>query len=240
MGFTVSQCDTSLFFKHDGTNVITLLLYVDDIIFTGSNETKFQIQYRHNGDIFLNQSKYAKDLIHKASMDSCKPASTSCKPHTQLFVTEGTPLGDPTMYRNRVGALQYLTFIRPDLSYAGNMACQYMNQPTDVHYGLMKRILIYVQGTVTCGITCSTSHDNYITTFFDSDWAVDPNTRRCITGFVMYVRHNPISWQSKKHSSVSRSSTEAKYKALAHCAADIKHLLCKEKYAIEPCGYNEA
>ncbi|CAN6698272.1 unnamed protein product [Malus baccata var. baccata] len=173
MGFKMSQSDTSLFVKHDGSDVLVLLLYVDDIILTGSNASKvhtvirelgevfelkdmgqlsyflgLQLTYKDNGDIFLSQSKYARDLIHK--------------PNTQLLASEGTPLADPTTYRSLVGALQYLTFTRPDLSYSVNVACQYMNSPTEVHFAL-----------------------------------------------------------SKKQSSVSRSSTEAEYKALAHCAADI-------------------
>ncbi|KAM1248887.1 hypothetical protein ACFX2G_032309 [Malus domestica] len=60
-----------------------------------------------------------------------------------------------------------------------------------------------------------------ITAFSDSDWAAYINTRRSITGFVVYLGENPISWQLKKQSTVSRSSTEAEYKALPHFAADI-------------------
>lgn len=55
-----------------------------------------QIQYKDNGDIFINQSKYAKDLIHKVGMDTWKPTTTSCKPYSQLLASEGTLLPDPT------------------------------------------------------------------------------------------------------------------------------------------------
>lgn len=64
-----------------------------------------QVQYKDNGEIFLNQSKYAKDLLHKAGLDTCKPVSTPCKPHSQFLASEGTPMSDPTMYRSLVGAL---------------------------------------------------------------------------------------------------------------------------------------
>ena len=115
MGFQMSQSDNSLFVKYDGTDAIALLLYVDDIILIGSSSTKvqpviqelgdvfelkdmgklsyimgLQIQYKDNGVIFVNQSKYAKDLIYKAGKDTCKPTSTPCKPHTQLLASDGS------------------------------------------------------------------------------------------------------------------------------------------------------
>lgn len=58
-------------------------------------------------------------MIHKAGMDGCKQTTTPCKPHTQLLATEGKILQDLSFYRRLVEAPQYLTFIRPDLSYAG-------------------------------------------------------------------------------------------------------------------------
>ncbi|XP_068316361.1 uncharacterized mitochondrial protein AtMg00810-like [Pyrus communis] len=242
----MSQSDTSLFVKHDETDIVVLLLYVDDIILTGSNKVKvqaliqelgdvfelkdmgrlsyfmgLQIEYKDNGDIFINQSKYARDLIHKGGMNGCKPTATLCKPHTQLLATEGEVLEDPSAYRSLVGVLQYLTFTRPDLLYAVNMACQYMTNPTDIHFGLVERMLRHVQGTVKYGITYSTSQDTSIIAFSDFDWAANPNTRRSVTGLVLFMGQNPISCQSKKQASVSRSSTEVEYKALARCAYDV-------------------
>lgn len=111
-----------------------------------------QIHYRANGDIFVNQSKYIKDLIHKAGMDSCKPATTPCKPHQQLIDAEGTVLTDLTLYRSLVGSLQYLTFTRPYIAYADNSICQFMSLPTKSHFASVKRILRYLQGTLQYGI----------------------------------------------------------------------------------------
>lgn len=48
-----------------------------------------------------------------------------------------------------------------------------------------------------------------LTTFLDADWTADLNTRRSITRYVVYLGNNPVSWQSKKQSSVSKSLTEA-------------------------------
>jgi len=149
----------SLFVKHLGSDIVILLLYVDDIILTGSKvalvqevvdelssafdmkdmgKLKYflglQISYNAAGDIFVNQAKYAKDLLSKAGLSSCKPCTTPCKPHCQLLKTEGDALTDPTIYRSIVGALQYLTFTRPEISYAVNTVCQFMTTPSELHF----------------------------------------------------------------------------------------------------------
>lgn len=74
---------------------------------------------------------------------------------------------------------------------------------------------------MTTGIIYSTETSPQISAFLDSDWAADLNARKSVTGYVVFLGNNPISWQYKKQTSVSRSSIEAEYKALAHTAADI-------------------
>ncbi|KAI5318095.1 hypothetical protein L3X38_037803 [Prunus dulcis] len=253
LDFSVSHSDPSLFVKKTEVAVVILLLYVDDIIITGSDpslvtsviqalsevfELKdlgklkyflgLEVQYHSGGKIFVNQAKYARDLIKKASMDTCKPCSTPSKPHHQVLKDEGTPLPNPTLFRSIVGALQYLTFTRPDIAFAVNTVCQFMHSPTDVHLSLVKRIIRYLQGTLQFGVTFSLG-SMVLSGYCDADWAGDPNTCRSTTGYVVFLGSNPISWSSKKQASVSRSSTEAEYRALAHCAADIswiRQVLC--------------
>lgn len=154
-------------------------------------------------------------------MEACKLAPTPSKPHTQLLVYKSEPLSDPSVYRSIVGALQYLIFTRPDIAYSANVVCQYMTNPTEAHMFLVKRILRYFQGTIECGITFYADSRNHISVYLDTDWVVDINTRRSITCYVVFLGSNPISWQSKKQSSVSRSSIKAEYKALANCATDV-------------------
>lgn len=101
------------------------------------------------------------------------------------------------------------------------MVCQFMTKPTDLHFHLVKRILWYLKGTTECRLHYKRSPEFNLTTYLDFDWAADINTRRSITSFVVYLGLNPISWPSKKQTTVSRSSTEAEYKVLAHSAVDL-------------------
>ena len=86
---------------------------------------------------------------------------------------------------------------------------------------MVKRILRYIQGTLHYGLTYSSSVPVSLSAYSDADWAGDITTRRSTTGFVVFLGSNPISWQSKKQGSVSRSSTEAEYRSLANASAEI-------------------
>ncbi|CAL8091495.1 unnamed protein product [Prunus armeniaca] len=231
IGFRSSHSDPSLFVKHAGSDIVPRhLVFNKWLMNCAVFEMKYmgkltyflglQIDYNAESDIFVSQKKYAKELLHKAGMSSCRPYSTPSKPLTQVLQYEGTLLSDPSLYRSVVGALQYLTFTKLDLSYAVNSVCQYMTAPTDLHWLLVKRILRYIQGTLDHGLKFSCGPWQ-LHAFSYADWARDVNTRRSTTGFVVFLGTNPISWQSKKQTSMARSSTEAKYQSLAHTSADI-------------------
>ncbi|PRQ22776.1 putative RNA-directed DNA polymerase [Rosa chinensis] len=104
---------------------------------------------------------------------------------------------------------------------------EFMQAPTEAHYAAVKRILRYLIRTTNLGLTYR-SASLELRAFSDADWAGDPNDRRSTTGFVIYFGNCPISWCSKKQHSVSRSSTEAEYRAMADTASEIfwlRHLL---------------
>ena len=66
---------------------------------------------------FLSQRKYADELLDRANMMSCKPASTPIDTRSKLSSTDGAPYTDPSLYRSLAGALQYLTLTRPEIQY---------------------------------------------------------------------------------------------------------------------------
>lgn len=119
-----------------------LLLYVDDIIITASNNTflrsiiatlsrEFAMSdlgplhhflgisaSRDKHGFFLYQSTYAQEILQRASISNCKPCSTPVDTSAKLSASDGDLLSDGTLYRSLADALQYLTFTRPDISYA--------------------------------------------------------------------------------------------------------------------------
>ena len=153
-------------------------------------------------------------------MLSCSPCKTPCVPHIRLSGTCGKPLTDVHAYRSLVGALHYLTFTKPDLSFAVHQVCQFMHAPIDIHLTAAKRILRYVRGTIDHGLLYTPGPIS-LSAFSEANWAGDPNDRRSTSGLLVFLGNNPITWSAKKQLTVSRSSTEAKYRALASASAEL-------------------
>ncbi|CAL2232282.1 unnamed protein product [Prunus armeniaca] len=231
-------------FHQDDTSLVLLLLYVDDIILTGSSPAAIasvitllskefdmtdlghlhyflglHIQYTDAG-ISMTQYKYIKDVLSKANLSERKPCVTPSHPNHKLLRYGSLAFSNPAYYRSLVGALQYLTFIRPDIAYSVNQVCQFMHSPLKTHYLAVKRILRYLKGTMHHGLTFRKGSLN-LHAFTDADSAGDPNDRRSTTGYVIFLGSNPVSWSSKKQQYVSRSFTEAEYHAMAATTAEI-------------------
>ena len=98
-----------------------------------------------------------------------------------------------------------------------------MNTPTSSHLEAAKRVLRYVRGTLHFGIHFAPGPLTF-SAFFDVDWAGDPTNRKSTTGMVIFLGSSPISWSSKKQSTVSCSYTKAEYCALASTAAELAWL----------------
>jgi hypothetical protein len=169
--------------------------------------------------MFLSQRQYTLDILERAGMSACKPCSTPVDLHSKLS-EDGTPVDDATQYRSLAGALQYLTFARPDIAFAVQQICLYMHDPREPHLAALKRILRYLQGTPTLGLTLRRSPPAELVVYTDADWAGCPDTRRSTSGYAVFLGDNLVSWSSKRQHTVSRSSAEAEYRAVANGVAE--------------------
>jgi len=260
LGFVEAKSDTSLFIYHRGNEIVYLLLYVDDIVLTASSAsllrrtiTALQQEFsmkdlgplhhflgisvtQHSGGLFLSQQQYTIGILKRAGMMDCKPCSTPVDTHAKVSATEGAPVTDPTHYRSLTGALQYLTFTRPDIAYAVQQVCLHMHDPREPHLSAVKRILRYLQGTLSHGLHLQPSTPSELVVYTDADWAGCPDTRRSTSGYAVFLGANLVSWSSKRQNTVSRSSAEAEYRAVANGVAETcwLHQLLQELHAPLP------
>ncbi|KAJ0542271.1 putative RNA-directed DNA polymerase [Helianthus annuus] len=259
LGFKGSNTDPSLFVYCASDTVLYMLVYVDDIILTGNKPeaidhvvrrlgSTFDIKdmgplsyflgisvTRKDGDLHLSQQNYIKELLARANLSHAKPVSSPCTTSAMLSVGDSDPFDDPVKYRQLVGALQYVTLTRPDITFAVNKVCQFMHSPTVNHWAAVKRILRYLLGTVDHTLLFSQSSTtvlhaytdaafNSLSAFSDADWAGCPDDRRSTGGYAIYLGSNLVSWSARKQKTVSRSSTESEYKALADAVAELTWL----------------
>ncbi|XP_021734041.1 uncharacterized protein LOC110700747 [Chenopodium quinoa] len=153
-------------------------------------------------------------------MASCKPAATLVDTQSKLSADSGPQFHDPTLYRSLAGALQYLTFTHPDITYAVQQVCLFMHDPRQAHFDALKRLIRYIQGTIDHGLHLYPSSPTYLITYTDADWGGCPDTRRSTSGYCCFLGDNLISWSSKRQPTLSKSSAEAEYRGVANVVAE--------------------
>ncbi|KAM2312222.1 hypothetical protein ACFXTH_022651 [Malus domestica] len=244
-GFHQSWSDYSLFVRNCQGSFMALLVYVDDVILAGNNlreieETKLflsqhfklkdlgKLKYflgievaRSKQGIALCQRKYALEILEDAGFLGAKPSRLPMEPNLSLTQTDGTLLHDPSSYRRLVGRLIYLTITRPDLTYVVNMLSQFMDKPRQPHLEAVHKVLRYIKQSPGQGILLPSTGSLQLQAFCDADWARCKDTRRSITGYCIFLGQAPISWKTKKQSTISRSSAEAEYRSMATTCCEV-------------------
>ncbi|GKC74104.1 oligopeptide transporter 3, partial [Tanacetum coccineum] len=170
VGFLHSRCDSSLFIYRQGSDTAYLLLYANDIVMTASSTTW---ALTHPCFPFMRNFSYELTWAPLNLLSGC-------------FVTR------------LQGLIQYLTFTRPDISYAVQQVCLFMHDPREPHFSALKRILRYVRGTLSYGLQLYSSMTSSLVAYSDADWAGCPSTRRSTSGYCVFLGNNLLSWSSKR------------------------------------------
>lgn len=111
-----------------------------------------EVRKQPNGSLLLTQSKYIRDNLVKTNMAEAKPISTPMSSSCKLSKSGPDTLYDPSMYKSVVGALQYATITKPEISFVVNKVYQFMARPLKSHLVAVKCILRYLKSTLHHGL----------------------------------------------------------------------------------------
>ena len=199
-----------MFTKHTKVGYIVVLVYIDDLLITGSHLSLIQqlqqqlhtilhmknlgsLRYflglevaRSEKGIFICQRKYVLDLLRDIGMLAAKPVYLPMDSNAKL-VSEGPLLSEPKSYRRLIGELIDLTVTRLDITYSVQVLSQFMKSTTLDHMHAAMCVLRYLKRAPGQGILLSASSISVLTTYCDNDWGSCLGSRKSTTGFLHSV-----------------------------------------------------
>jgi hypothetical protein len=158
------------------------------------------------------------------------PDTTALFKENEKFLTPDRA----SKYRTLVGKLLYtVTCTRPDLTFSVNMCARFVQKPTEIHEGAVKKILRYISGTLDHGLVYQRNMENEdlrLIAYVDSDFACDKHDSKSTTGYVIMLAGCAIAWRTTKQKSNATSTVEAEFMAASTAAKEViwLHLLLTE------------
>ncbi|XP_020234117.1 uncharacterized protein LOC109814165 [Cajanus cajan] len=169
------------------------MVYVDDIVITGSDATIISqlkehlfshFQTKNLGSlkyflgievaqskegVVISQRKYAFDILKETGLENCKPIDSPMDSNQKLIVDQGEAFPDPERYRRLMGKLIYLTITRPDISFAVGVVSQFMQNPHIDHWNAILHILRYIKRALGQGLLSEDKGNTQLMGYCDAD-----------------------------------------------------------------------
>lgn len=237
-GFNQSQADQCLFIYCTDRGTLFLIVYVDDLLITGTSEdlirdlkhslhSVFSIKDLGNATYFLGLEISRSGFRNwyqseDTGMTEAKDVLTPLPKGLRLRANEGELLKNAPQYRRLIGRLLYLGFTCLDLVYAVHQLSQFVHQPCQAHWCAALHIIKYLKFTANVGLFFPVNNSLILEAYSDADWAACGDIRHSIIGFCIYLGSTPVSWKSKKQATVSRSIAEAEYRNMAATVSEIQ------------------
>ena len=265
LGFKPCTLDPCFLFRKD----CMMIVYCDDVVFAakdlstidavikairshglaltaeGTFEDYLSVKYLRtdDGSVEMTQAGLIDKVLAAAKMSNCKESQSPANVTALPTDPDGEPMSEEWNYRSIIGMLIYLsTNTRPDITFAVSQVARYGNNPKASHARAVKKILRYLRGTSTKGITFKplTKSSFQLDLYADADFAgrhgADPlsdrNSARSRTGYIISLNGCPLIWRSVLQQNCSQSTGEAEYCALSESlrqAIPIRNILSELK-----------
>ena len=252
-GFQCLKSDPCVYIRHDADGISIITVWVDDLLLFASSDKLMQqmkdeihsqweatdmgnpskivgieiTQTDDSNSITITQQKYIEAILEREHMESANPVGTPLDPNMKIGPNpDGNKGSRSNSFAKHLGELQFLAnATRPDIAHAINRLAAYTANPSPQHTGALKRILRYLAGTKSYGITYTNSPENtnnnpnIFSGYADAAFA-NQDDCKSTSGYVFMAAGGAITWRSKKQTTVALSSTEAEYIALAEAARE--------------------
>ncbi|KAH9743189.1 Integrase catalytic domain-containing protein [Citrus sinensis] len=201
-GFEKCDYEHTLFIKTGKESKLLIRsLYVDDLIFTGNDELmvlEFKSSMKHEFDMtHLGKMRYFLGLEILQNSRGCK-----------LMKDESGVKVDKIYFKQIVGSLMYLTTTQPDVMFVVGLISRYMENPTELHLQVAKRVLRYLKGTLDFRIFYKNGGNNELIAYTDSDYAGDLEDRKSTSVWLKRVLDN-LGLKQGKTTSIQCDSNSA-------------------------------
>ncbi|XP_047162164.1 uncharacterized mitochondrial protein AtMg00810-like [Vigna umbellata] len=151
------------------------------------------------GEFFICQKKYAKEILKKFQMEKCKVVSTPIYQKEKLHKEDGANKVDEGYFRSLIGCLMYPLTIRPDILNAISILSRFMHCASELHLKAAKRVIWYVKGTSDFGVKFTWSKEFKLTSFSDSDWRGSMDDMKSTSGYYFTLGSSNAMKNSSRH-----------------------------------------
>ena len=195
----------------DSRSFLAVLVYVNDVLITGENETQVSdlkdklnqaftikdlglIRYflgikvsKNATGTTLHQRKYTLDILQDLGLSACKTTPFPLLTNLKLSTDDGNLLPHPEQYRRLIGRLLYLSITRPDVSYAVQHLSQFVSTPRQPHMAATLHLAQYLKGTINVGLFYPSNNNLDLYAYMDADWACCILSRKSLTGYCVFL-----------------------------------------------------
>ncbi|XP_070053989.1 secreted RxLR effector protein 161-like [Nicotiana tomentosiformis] len=154
-------------------------------------------------------------------MEDSKEIDTHIATTTKLDVDEPSSSVYQKLYRGMIGSLLYLTASRPDIVFSVGLCARFQTNPKESHLTAVKRILIYLKGTIDPCLWYPKGSNFNLVEYNDADYVGFFVDRKITSGMAYFFGSCLVSCATKKQNFVALSTVEAKCVVVASCCAQL-------------------